>query len=82
MLRALVLVDHQNFVIAVWDLYGGSAPWLDDTKLPKQDTRLVPGYQLIKTYLFVPKPDTFSKDISNYSKAYQWAKGLNSKPFS
>ncbi|MCK9350056.1 MAG: hypothetical protein M0P44_02350 [Clostridiales bacterium] len=82
MLRAIVLIDHQNFEIAVWDLYGGSAPWLDDTKLPKQDTRLVPGYQLIKTYLFVPKPDTFSKDISNYSKAYQWAKGLNSKPFS
>lgn len=81
MLRAIVLIDHQNFEIAIRDLYHGNAPWLDYTKLPQEVVKTVPGCQLIKTYMFVPKPDGFLSGIDSYAKSYRWARGLNSKPF-
>lgn len=81
MLRAIVFIDHQNFEIAVKHLYNGNAPFLDYSKLPRQVVDLVPGCQLIKTYMFVPKPDTFLSGIDSYANVYRWAKSLNSMPF-
>lgn len=81
MLRANVFIDHQNFEIALRDLYQGDSPRIDYTTLPKEVVKLVPGCHLIKTYMFVPRPDDFLTNIDSYQKTYQWAKGLNSKPF-
>ncbi|NLZ70473.1 MAG: NYN domain-containing protein [Clostridiaceae bacterium] len=81
MLRAIVFIDHQNFQIALNQLYNGKAPFLDYTKLPQEVVKTVSGCQLIKTYMFVPKPDEFLSDIESFAKQYRWAKNLNSKPF-
>lgn len=49
--------------------------------LPKKVVEKVQGCELIKTYMFVPRPDEFLNKIDTYRKYYQWTRNLNNMPF-
>lgn len=84
MLRAMLFIDYQNFIIAVRELYNcADKPWpkIDYMKLPREITKRVPNAELIKTALFIPEPDEFLMRDEKLSKEYRWAMNLGNKPF-
>lgn len=84
MLRAMLFIDYLNFSIAVKEMYStAKKPWpkIDYTILPAKIAERVPNAELIKTTLFIPKPDDFLMHDDGFSKEYKWASGLKSKPF-
>jgi uncharacterized LabA/DUF88 family protein len=85
MLRGMVFVDHMNFEIALRQLYShqnnAPAPRLDYNLLFKNLVGLIPNVDLIKTFVFVPKPDEFLMSDSKLSGYYNWAVGLRNAPF-
>jgi len=84
MLRGMVFIDHMNFEIAVNDLYrrqGLFGPKLDYSVLPQQVAKLMPCVELVKTFLFVPKPDDFLMRSPSLKQTYEWAVSLKNMPF-
>lgn len=84
MLRAMLFIDYQNFIIAVRDMYNAAKkPWpkIDYTALPNRIVERIPNADLIKTTLFIPKPDDFLMTDESLSKEYSWAKNLGNKAF-
>ncbi len=80
MLRAMMFIDHMNFEIALRDLYslgGQPSPKLDYNKFPQRIASLAPNALLLKTLLFIPKPDEFLIQDDFLSGYYRWAKRLN-----
>lgn len=85
MLRGMVFVDHLNFDIALQTFYsqtGKMTPKLDYNILFKKIVEMssVP-VSLIKTYIFIPKPDSFLMQDNTLSKYYNWASKLSNTPY-
>jgi len=73
----MVFIDHMNFQIALGTLYNPeSAPRLDYNELPRQIVASVNGGELMKTILFIPKPDDFLMQDEGLEKYYHWATGM------
>jgi hypothetical protein len=73
----MVFIDHMNFQIALGTLYSPeSAPRLDYNELPRQIVAAVNGGELMKTILFIPKPDDFLMQDEGLEKYYLWAAGM------
>jgi uncharacterized LabA/DUF88 family protein len=73
----MVFIDHMNFQIALGALYSPeSAPRLDYNELPRQIVASVNGGELMKTILFIPKPDDFLMQDEGLEKYYLWAAGM------
>jgi uncharacterized LabA/DUF88 family protein len=67
-----------NFQIALGSLYSPeSAPRLDYNELPRQIVSLANSGELMKTILFIPKPDDFLMQDEGTEKHYQWAVGMS-----
>jgi uncharacterized LabA/DUF88 family protein len=66
-----------NFQIALGSLYNPeSAPRLDYNELPRQIVASVNAGELMKTLLFIPKPDDFLMQDEGLEKYYLWAAGM------
>lgn len=77
MIRAMVFIDHMNFQIALSSHYHPEpAPRLDYNELPRQIVAQLGGAELMKTVLFIPKPDDFLMQDEGLEKYYQWASGM------
>ena len=78
MARAMVFIDHMNFQIALSSLYNPeSAPRLDYNEFPKQIVSQSHAGELMKTILFIPKPDDFLMQDEGLEKYYKWATGMS-----
>ena len=77
MARTMVFIDHMNFQIALGSLYSPeSAPRLDYNELPRQIVASANAGELMKTLLFIPKPDDFLMQDEGMEKYYLWAAGM------
>jgi len=78
MKKAMVFIDYENFEIARQRLYPRpNAPWIDIPGLPQKVVDLVGGnLELVKTFLFVPKPDDTLMRQEWRRKRYDFLKGL------
>lgn len=84
MLRGVVFIDHMNFDIGLRNYYrsiGEVVPKLDYTLLPKEVVKLIPNVSLLKTYLFIPKPDDFLMKDKRLSSYYKWVTGMRTQPY-
>jgi uncharacterized LabA/DUF88 family protein len=85
MLRAIMFVDHMNFDIAIQNYYknlGRYTPKLDYNILFKEIVKLSrTNAELIKTYVFIPKPDVFLMQDEKLNKYYNWASKLCNTPY-
>ncbi|WP_026499127.1 NYN domain-containing protein [Butyrivibrio sp. WCD2001] len=85
MLRGMMFVDHMNFDIALQNYYksiGKQTPKLDYSVLFKKIVMHSGlNVDLIKTYIFIPKPDTFLMNDINLNKYYNWASKLCNSPY-
>ncbi len=85
MLRGMVFVDHLNFDIALQNYYkdlGEQTPKLDYNVLFKEIVKSSSlDVTLIKTYIFIPKPDSFLMTDSGLSGYYNWASKLCNSPY-
>jgi uncharacterized LabA/DUF88 family protein len=73
----MVFIDHMNFQIALGSLYSPEpAPRLDYNELPRQIVASINSGELMKTILFIPKPDEFLMQDEGLEKYYLWAAGM------
>jgi len=81
----MMFIDYENFEIQRRNLYkkaNKSAPRIDLVKLPKTVMRKINAdLTLVKTFLFVPKPDEFLSGDENRVKHYKYLKGLENTNF-
>ncbi len=78
MLRGMVFVDYMNFNISFCNLYPGEKrPKLDYTKLFNGIVKMRPDTELLKTFIFAPKPDDFLMGDPYLSSYYNWLQKLN-----
>ena len=77
MARTMVFIDHMNFHIALGSLFSPEiAPRLDYNELPRQIVASINSGELMKTILFIPKPDDFLMQDEGLEKYYLWAAGM------
>lgn len=77
MARAMVFIDHMNFQIALSSHYHPEpTPRLNYNELPRQIVAQLHGAELMKTILFIPRPDDFLMQDEGLEKYYQWATGM------
>lgn len=84
MLRGMVFVDHQNFILSLHSYYrkmGLPYPKLDYAVLFRKITGLIDNVDFIKTSLYIPKPDEFLMGDTMLASQYRWAINLRTKPF-
>jgi uncharacterized LabA/DUF88 family protein len=84
MLRGMVFVDHMNFEIALRQYYSHQTlpnPRLDYNALFKELVLLIPNVDLVKTFIFAPKPDEFLMNDIRLSGYYSWVAGLKNAPY-
>jgi uncharacterized LabA/DUF88 family protein len=73
----MVFIDHMNFQIALGSLFSPeTAPRLDYNELPRQIVAAINAGELMKTILFIPKPDGFLMQDEGLEKYYLWAAGM------
>jgi uncharacterized LabA/DUF88 family protein len=73
----MVFIDHMNFHIALGSLFSPeTAPRLDYNELPRQIVASINAGELMKTILFIPKPDEFLMQDEGFEKYYLWAAGM------
>jgi uncharacterized LabA/DUF88 family protein len=73
----MVFIDHMNFQIALSSLYTPEpSPRLDYNELPRQIVASANAGELMKTILFIPKPDDFLMQDEGLEKHYLWAAGM------
>jgi uncharacterized LabA/DUF88 family protein len=66
-----------NFQIALGSLFSPeTAPRLDYNELPRQIVASINAGELMKTILFIPKPDEFLMQDEGLEKYYLWAAGM------
>lgn len=79
-MRAMVFIDHLNFEIGVKEYYqktfDRNPPKLDYKTFPGCVVSQFPGMELIKTFLFIPRPDEFLMENQTLKDTYQWAISL------
>ena len=81
MARTMVFIDHINFETVVKNLFSKfENPWdpprLDYNQLSLRVTQEVSHSELLKTFLFTPKPDDFLMQVPSLAGFYQWADGM------
>ncbi|MDR3164706.1 MAG: NYN domain-containing protein [Synergistaceae bacterium] len=77
MARTMVFIDHMNFQIALGSLFSPeTTPRLDYNELPRQIVASINAGELMKTILFIPKPDEFLMKDEGLEKYYLWAAGM------
>ncbi len=85
MQRVMVFIDQLNFEIALLNYYrdqGKQAPRLDYNAIPEQLTALLPGQNhLVKTFLFVPKPDEFLMNLPRWQHYSNWINGMKNQHY-
>lgn len=85
MLRAMVFIDLENFDISKNKYYKSiraQSPKLDFNSIPMEIVNLIPtNHELVKTFLFAPKPDEFLMKDPTYSRKYHWINGLRNQNF-
>jgi len=84
MLRGIVFIDHMNFDIALQNYYKSikkQTPKLDYNLLPQNLIKLFPNVDLLKTYLFVPKPDDFLIKDPHLKSYYSWVTGMRNQHY-
>jgi uncharacterized LabA/DUF88 family protein len=73
----MVFIDHMNFQIALGSLFSPeTTPRLDYNELPRQIVASINAGELMKTILFIPKPDEFLMKDEGLEKYYLWAAGM------
>jgi uncharacterized LabA/DUF88 family protein len=73
----MVFIDHMNFQIALGSLFNPeTAPRLDYNELPRQIVASINAGELMKTILFIPRPDDFLMQDEGLEKYYLWAAGM------
>ena len=85
MQRVMVFIDQLNFEIALLNYYreqGAQAPRLDYNAIPVELTKLLPGdNHLVKTFLFVPKPDDFLMKLPRWQHYNNWINGMKNQHY-
>ena len=85
MKKVMVFIDFENFNIATLSYYRGmgkEAPRLDYSKIPKEIVKMIPGKnELVKTFLFAPKPDDFLMKDRKRKNTYDWLNGLKNQKY-
>lgn len=85
MQRVMVFIDQLNFEIALLNYYrknGSQAPRLDYNEMPRQITAMLPGdNHLVKTFLFVPKPDEFLMQDPHWQHYSSWINGMKNQRY-
>lgn len=83
MLKAMLFIDYENFSIAKQNYYKNKEienPKLDFKKFPLAiNSRLNPQHVLVKTFLFVPKPDDFLIQNPHRAAVYNWIEKLKNQ---
>ena len=73
-----------NFDIALQSYYkllGLQTPKLDYHLLFRNLTKKIDNVDFLKSFIFVPKPDSFLMLDSHLSSYYNWVTGLNNAPY-
>lgn len=84
MLRGMIFVDHMNFDIALQNYcksLGIQTPKLDYNVLFKNLTKKIDNVDFLKSFVFVPKPDSFLMTDNHLSSYYNWVTGLKNAPY-
>ena len=84
MIRGMIFVDLLNFDIALHSLYVANdqpTPRLDFVKLFRKVVRCVEGTDLLKAYIFAPRPDEFLMQDEHFVRYYRWLQTLKTLPF-
>lgn len=85
MLKAMVFIDNENFDIAKYNYCKNnhlSNPRLDYNNFPQEIVKLLPKeHELIKTFIFAPKPDEFLMKDEKRKKSYNWLTGLKNQNY-
>lgn len=84
MRRAMVFIDFENFNIALTNYYRGlgqPTARLDYNVLPLKIVDMLPGHELVKTFLFAPKPDDFLMQDPRRKNTYDWISGLKNQRY-
>ncbi len=79
MARVMVFIDQMNFHIALQNYYGTldtTPPRLDYNVMPQKLVERITDAELIKTLLFIPKPDDFLMQDDSLSNFYKWCSGM------
>jgi uncharacterized LabA/DUF88 family protein len=81
----MVFIDFENFNIAIKDYYKKLEkpfPRLDYNLFPIEIVKLLPKQsELVKTFLFAPKPDDFLMADPWRKKTYDWINGLKNQKY-
>ncbi len=76
MLRTMIFIDYENFDISLSSYYKSNnlpAVRLDYNKFPRKLTEYInPDFALVKTFMFVPKPDEFLMQDPYLKSRYEW----------
>lgn len=80
MSRLMIFCDHSNFQICMKQYYESNAPKLDYVKLFENIAELIPNSELMRTTLFVPKPDDRLMQIDEHKQEYEWGVSLGRFP--
>lgn len=76
MLKTMIFMDYENFDINFSSYYRGKGltiPHLNYNMFPKKLIELLnQDLTLVKTFMFVPKPDDFLMQDSYYKNKYEW----------
>ena len=82
MLKSMIFIDYENFEINYSIYYknqGVTIPWLDYNKFPRNLVKNIsPNYDLVKTLMFIPKPDDFLMQDAYYKNRYEWFDSIRS----
>lgn len=85
MKKVMVFIDFENFNISLMNYYremGRFSPRLDYIKLSKEIVDSLAGEnELLKTFLFAPKPDEFLMQDSRRKSTYNWINGLKAQRY-
>ena len=84
MIRGMIFVDLLNFDISLHSLYVANdlpTPRLDFVKLFRKVVRCVEGTELLKAYIFAPRPDEFLMQDDHFVRYYRWLQTLKTLPF-
>lgn len=86
MQKAMIFIDYENFEISRCDLYKNEgnqrAPFLDLVEFPKKLIgKIGLELELMKTFLFAPKPDDILKQEKWRQKRFDFLKGLENTNF-
>ena len=89
--KVMAFIDFENFDISKYTYYKDMHPKsFDANKIPKIDfvkmasyltAQLSSQHQLMKTFLFAPKPDDFLMKDPRRKKEYEWLIGHRNKDF-